>query len=141
MLVRMDNTALQIRPAIADDVAAIARLIEPFVAQRQLLPRSEEELAALIPSAFVATDEDRVVGCAAVEVYSRKLAEILCLAVHSDYQGRGLGCRLVERCVDYARDHGVLELMSITASDSLFRRAGFDYILPDQKRAMFTTLR
>ena len=73
--------------------------------------------------------------------YSRKLAEIQALAVLSSLQGKGVGSELVRRCVGRARAEGVLELMAITASDNLFRNVGFDYSLPNQKRALFLQTR
>lgn len=83
----------------------------------------------------------KVVGFAAVEIYSRKLSEIQCLAVAEDYQGHGMGSDLVRHCVERARDRGVLEVMAISASDHFLRNLGFDYSLPDQKRALFYQLK
>ena len=68
------SPSVAIRNATEDDVADIAQLIEPFVAQRKLLPRTEQELRRLIPHGFVAEFEGRVVGCAALEIYSKKIA-------------------------------------------------------------------
>ena len=80
----------------------------------------------------------RCVGFAAVEVYSSKLAELQCLAVHPDYQRTGIGKLLVEQCVARARDLGVMEVMAISSSESFLRGCGFDYSLPDQKRALLS---
>ena len=68
-----------IRAARPDDIPQILELIEPYVAVRQLLPRTEEELAVLVRHGFIAERKGRVVGFAAVEIYSRKLAELQCL--------------------------------------------------------------
>ena len=72
-----------------------------------------------------------------VEIYSRKLSEIQCLAVADGYHGRGIGSDLVNACVERARKKGVLEVMAISASDEFLRKLGFDYSLPEQKRALF----
>ena len=133
--------SVDVIPARSEDLAAIAALIVPYVERKQLLPRTNEELAALIPNAFVAVSDREVVGCAAVEIYSPKLAEIISLAVREDFQGQGIGVRLVAECIELARRKGAMELMAVTLSESLFRRCGFDYTLPDQKRALFINLR
>lgn len=81
-----------------------------------------------------------IVGFSAVEIYSRKLGEIQCLAVAEGYQGNGIGTALVKACVDRAREKGILEVMAISASEGFLRQLGFDYSLPEQKRALFCQL-
>ncbi|MFN9913504.1 MAG: hypothetical protein ACK53L_13015, partial [Pirellulaceae bacterium] len=53
----------------------------------------------------------------------------------------GIGSELVRHCIDRARQRGVLEVMAISASDNFLRNLGFDYSLPDQKRALFYQLK
>jgi amino-acid N-acetyltransferase len=47
---------------------------------------------------------------------------------------------LVKACVDRAKEKGILEVMAISASDEFLRKLGFDYSLPEQKRALFFQL-
>ena len=130
-----------IRPAHLSDAAAIEALVEPYVQQRILLRRSLDEIRDLTRNGFVAERDGNLIGFAAVDIYSRKLAELQCLAVASDSQRKGLGRRLVQACVDCARKHQVLELLAITAAEEFFRDCGFDYALPDQKKALFFNTR
>ena len=132
---------ISIRPANVSDVHAIEALIEPHVAQRILLPRSLEELRDLTRNGFVAESSMGLVGFAAVDIYSRKLAELQCLAVADVYQRAGIGKRLVEACIDCAREHKVQELMAITAAEEFFEGCGFHFTLPDQKKALFVQTR
>jgi amino-acid N-acetyltransferase len=133
-----------IRRAHFDDLAGIQALLKPFVEQRKLLRRMQSELILLMANGFVAEVVDSVgtklVGFSAVEIYSRKLGEIQCLAVADGYQGNGIGSALVKACVDRAREKGILEVMAISASESFLRQLGFDYSLPEQKRALFCQL-
>jgi amino-acid N-acetyltransferase len=133
-----------IRSAHYDDLDNIQALLEPFVQQRKLLRRLESELILLMANGFVAEliedGKPKIVGFAAVEIYSRKLGEIQCLAVDDGYQGRGIGSDLVRACVERARKKGILEVMAISASDEFLRKLGFDYSLPEQKRALFFQL-
>ena len=136
------QTLVTIRSAAAGDIAAIAELIKPFVDEGSLLERTYDEFEELLPNFFVAVDEHGViVGCAALEIYSRKLAEIRSLAVAASVQGQGVGRKLVDACVERARERNVLEIMAITASDAFFQSCGFDYTLPSLKRALFIQTR
>lgn len=131
------DSSISYRPARPTDVPAIEQIIAPYVAQRKLMRRSREELEQLIPNGFVAEAGGRAVGFAAVEIYSKKLAEVLCLAVEQPYQGAGVGKRLVALCVERARKAGVRELMAISSSEAFFRGCGFDFILPDERKVFF----
>jgi amino-acid N-acetyltransferase len=133
----MNASEISIRDAKAEDAANVLALLEPSIATKQLLPRTLEEIRQLSLHAFVAERGGVVVGFAAVEVYSKKMAELQCLAVAPDSQGQGVGGQLVKLCVERARSLGIMELMAITSSDELFLHCGFDYSLPDQKRALF----
>lgn len=126
-----------VRAGRESDAARVRALIAPYVAERKLLDRSEEEIAALMANGFVAESDGRLVGVAAIEVYSKKLAEIQCLAVAEDFHGKGVGKELVARCVQRAQELGVFEVMAISANERFLQACGFDFSLPDQKKALF----
>ncbi len=126
-----------LRPGTPQDVPHVFALIQPFVTQRLLLDRTESDLLALIPHSVVAERKGQLIGFAAVEVYSKKLAEIQCLAVKSEFQSQGIGKQLVQACIEIAAQHNVLELMAISSSEAFLHECGFDYSLPGQKRAFF----
>jgi N-acetylglutamate synthase-like GNAT family acetyltransferase len=135
------ESEIVVRPARGTDVRSLSALIEPFVQQRKLLPRTIDELALLLPNYFVAEHRGQIIGCAALEIYSSKLAELRSLVVSPNYQGHGVGKRLVEACVDQARKERVLEVMAITSSEEFFRSCGFDFTLPGEKKALFLQTR
>lgn len=130
-----------IRRATRLDVDAIEGVIAPFVNSGKILPRTVDELLELIPSAFVAEIGERIVGFAALEVYSRKLGEIRSLCVADEFQGRGIGKRLIRACIDLARERNVFEIMAITSTEDIFRSCGFDFTLPGEKKALFIQTR
>jgi len=137
---------LRVRPATAEDAPAIHALLRPFVMQRLLLARTESELIELTRHGFVAEQSDsatqtELVGFSAIEVFSTKLAELVCLAVRSDYQKTGVGRQLVRLCIERARELNVMELLAISSSEDFLKSCGFDYALPDQKKALFCQLR
>ena len=128
---------IPIRAAREADLRQILELLAPYVARQLVLPREDHEVRSLLRHAFAAERAGCVVGFAAVEIYSKKLAEIQCLAVADDCQGQGLGKRLVRACIERAREENVLELMAITASEQFLTSCGFHYALPGQKKALF----
>lgn len=130
-----------IRQARKEDVPKVHAFIRPFVAAGRLLERTMEELDLLVDDGFVAEVDGRIVGFAALEVYSKKLAELRSLAVSDLYRGQGLGKKLVTACVDRAREKNVLEVMAITSSEEFFRSCGFDFTLPGEKKALFVQTR
>lgn len=139
-------SGIVIRQALPSDSAAIHALLRPYVMRRLLLPRTEAEIIELTRHGFVAhrrdgQQETQLVGFSAVEIYSPKLAELQCLAVHHDFHGAGVGRALVVQCVQRARNLNVMEIMAISSSEQFLQSCGFDYSLPDQKKALFCQLR
>jgi amino-acid N-acetyltransferase len=107
---------------------------------RALLKLFPEKLAQKnlpgVTSFFVATVGDEIVGCCALQVYSKRLAEVRSLAVHPDFQKRRIASQLVELCKQRARARGVRELFAVTSQASFFERAGFA-TFRREKTAMF----
>ena len=137
---------LSVRQALPSDAKAIHALLRPYVMQRLLLSRTEAEIIELTRHGFVASpmEGDReigLVGFSAIEIYSPKLAELQCLAVQSEYQGSGVGGVLVLKCIERARDLNVMEILAISSSEKFLKSCGFEFSLPDQKKALFCQLR
>lgn len=136
-----EQSPFLVREARRADLPELEDLVDRFVQANRLLPRTTDELCDLIPFGFVAVIDDRIVGFAALEIYSAKLAEIRSLAVNDEFQGRGIGRALVQRCVDLAVQRNVLEVMAITSADGFFKACGFDFTLPGEKKALFMQTR
>ncbi len=128
---------LIIRTTCGDDIEALSKFLSPFVEDRRLLLRTNEELAQLVETGFAAELNGQLVGFAALDIYSHKLAEIRSLAVSPIHQGLGIGKKLVEKCVELAREKKVLEVMAITSTEEFFQGCGFDFILPRERKALF----
>lgn len=130
-----------IRPSTIEDLAAVEAFITPFVESKWILPRTTEELHQLLPNGYVAEVDGAIAGFAALEVYSAKLAEIRSLCVDPNHQRMGIGRQLVEACIARARERHVYEILVVTSSDEFFRRCGFDFTLPGEKKALFLQTR
>jgi len=112
-------------------IRTLLRLYPQQLAQ-QNLPR--------VLSFLVATAGGRIVGCCALQIYSKRLAEVRSLAVHPDFQKRRIASQLVELCKQRARARGVKELFAVTSQPGFFRRAGFS-TFRREKIAMFFEVR
>lgn len=133
----LDEEVFHVRAAQTEDIQPLLAFIEPFVSEKRLLPRTIEEMTELVPTGFLAEMDGLIVGFAALEIYSRKLAEVRSLAVSPIYQGKGIGKALVNACVQLACEKNILEVMAITASEEFFLACGFGFTLPGQKKALF----
>ena len=111
---------------------------------RALLRLYPEQLAQKnlpgISSFLVATVDNQIVGCCALQIYSKRLAEVRSLVVHPDYQKRRIASRLVELCKQRAQARGVKELFAVTSETTFFGRAGFS-TFRREKIAMFLDVR
>ncbi|OIO25643.1 hypothetical protein AUJ14_03660 [Candidatus Micrarchaeota archaeon CG1_02_55_22] len=126
-----------IRPAIASDAKAIHALVNEHAKKQLLLDRPLEEIVEEIDDFLVAEKDGKVIGCCQLDVYNTKLAELRSLAVKDEHKGMGAGKALVEEALSHAKDKGVTEVMAITSEDEFFKKLGFGYATPTQRRALF----
>lgn len=138
---RETSREVAISKAGAADLLELSDFIKPFVDSGEILPRTFDELDDLLETFFIARVDGSIVGCAALEIYSKKLCEIRSLAVDPRAQGLGIGKQLVTACVELARREGVYEIMAISAAEEFFKSCGFDFTLPNLKRAFFLQTR
>ena len=125
---------MKLRRAVKTDYPKIKKLVRQF-------PR---QLMAEIPpynKFFVAvSNKDEVVGCCALDVYSKRIAEIRSLAVAKAYQGQGLGTGLVVECLRQARQKGIREVIAITGRPEFFKKLGLK-TFQREKVAVFKRLK
>ena len=76
---------VKFRQAVGSDLKGVASFLGPFMESEFLLPRTDEELGKLIENGFVAEHDSKVVGFAAVEFYSKKLAEFNALPLMESF--------------------------------------------------------
>jgi len=94
-----------------------------------MLHRSMESAYNSLREFQVATDDDeRVVGCVAVDIFWADLAEVKSLAVAPDMVGQGIGGQLLAAAIEDARRIGVERLFTLTYEQGFFQRQGFAVI-------------
>lgn len=120
---------MKIRKAKNSDVRAMHKLLQNFAESKELLPRSLDEIYDHLQQFYVAEDKNQVVGTCALAVQWDNLAEIKALAVAREYQGRGLGKKLVNACLKEARQLGLTRIFALTMKDGFFKRMGFQHVV------------
>jgi len=114
-----------IRPATIHDVPRIQEIVNSHAELGRMLFKSFAQLYESLRDFAVYELDETVVGCTAMAIIWADLAEIRSLAVDEAYQGRGIGRRLVEWCVDESRRLQIRRLMSLTYEQSFFEKLGF----------------
>jgi amino-acid N-acetyltransferase len=131
-----------LRTATIDDVGGILKLIEPLEKQGVLVKRSRERLEMEIEHFLIVKRDGMIVACAALYPYDTGVAELACVAVHSDYRSHGRGSDLLEAIEHRARQSGIGELFVLTTQTAhWFRERGFRTTelsaLPVKKRGLY----
>lgn len=117
-LLSLINRSFAFMEGVIDPPSSVHRLTAEALRQK-----AEEE------TGFLATREDRIVGCVFV-VEREDDCYIGKLAVAPDFQGQGVGRKLVEAAEEFAASRGkqALELQTrieLTANHAAFARLGF----------------
>ncbi|MBI3979316.1 MAG: N-acetyltransferase [Chloroflexi bacterium] len=121
----LTQQAIVAEKATVADVPQIHRLVKLFADRGDMLHRSLTEIYENLRDFHVARDGERVVGCAALHLLWADLAEVRSVAVHPDYQGRGLARVLVEATAVEARSLGLTTIFCLTYRPEVFGRLGF----------------
>ncbi|MCG8350905.1 MAG: N-acetyltransferase [Chloroflexales bacterium] len=119
------DTAVQFRRARVGDVPRLYELISYYAVRGDMLPKTLDQLYNRVRSFNVAEADGEVIGCAALHITWRDLAEVVSVTVHPDFQGQGVGRRLVLPLFDEARELGIPTLFTLTLQAAFFSRLGF----------------
>ncbi|OHC05364.1 MAG: GNAT family N-acetyltransferase [Planctomycetes bacterium RIFOXYB12_FULL_42_10] len=114
-----------LRKATIDDIEKIYKLINDFAAKNVMLPRSLSELYENIRDFFVFIQDDTLVGCAALHIFWKDLAEIKSVAVLETTQRKGIGRKLVRVCIREARKLRIAKMFVLTYVPEFFEKCGF----------------
>ncbi len=121
---------VRIRSAQKGDMPAIRASIRLFPQQL-----AQKNLPGL-PSFVVSEHAGDLVCSCALQIYSKRMAEVRSLSVHPDFQDQGIASKLVKRCVLRSRERGIRELFAVTSQTSFFGKLGFA-TFHREKTAMF----
>ena len=117
-----------IRKARITDVREMARLIEEFAKEGVMLHRPLTDLYDNIRDFYIYEEEGHIQGACALHVCWEDIGEIKSLAVRGKAAGRGIGRRLVEACIEEARELALPKLFALTYQPAFFAKMGFKEI-------------
>ncbi|MEW5802347.1 MAG: N-acetyltransferase [bacterium] len=106
----------------------IQNLVNLYAANGLLIPLSLHEIYERIREFFVYRIEEQIVGVASLHVVWEDLAELRSMAVHPDYQHRGIGKALGQRCLDEARELCLKKVFLLTYKKDFFQKVGFQEV-------------
>ncbi len=111
---------MTIHNGVKKDRSAILKLIRAYpnkVMQTYIPP---------LRDFVVAKERGKIIGCCALQIYSKRIAEVRSLAVDKNYQGKGIATKLVKACLTRAQSKQIYEVLSITGALNFFKKLGFN---------------
>lgn len=136
-------SAEQVRLADIDDIGGILDLIRPLEEQGVLVRRSREQLEQEIHQFTIIEKDGLIIGCAALYPYvQEKMAEMACVAIHSEYRDGNRGLLLLNHMKLQCKAQGIKQLFVLTThSLHWFREQGFHEMsvdfLPSHKQNLY----
>ena len=120
-----------LRGAHINDAEQMNKLVNHFAQKDLMLARPLGELYENIRDYYVYVENGSIVGCAALHIFWKDLAEIKSIAVEEDYQKRGIGKQLIQKCLEEGKVLGINRLFVLTYIPEFFERMGFKRIDKD----------
>ncbi len=130
------RTQIRTRKALLPDAAAIHSLILSYSREGTLLPRTLSELCENVRDFTVVELRGEIIGCGALHLYGRHLAEVRSIAVAKAAQRLGAGSKLIGALLHEADEHQVSQVCLFTRVPEFFGKLGFVEVphasLPDK---------
>ena len=121
----MSQSSIQVRPAQVQDVPHIYQLLLPFMLDKTLINRDEDDIFEHLQEFVVALRDDELVGVSALHIYGSNLAEIRSLVVSPKTQRLSIGHKLVKACETMGQQLGVTRIFALTYIDKFFLSQGY----------------
>ena len=137
---------LTIRDAALADVPGILELIQPLQESGALVVRTREILESEIGHFSVVDIDDTIAGCGALIALDHQHAEIACIAIHSEFQGRGYASNLLTALEKKAASLGLQQVFVLsTQTAHWFTERGYSETsaehLPGERQALYNSER
>ena len=116
---------MMIRDTTIKDVRQIHELINGYAEVERMLFASMTSIYENLQIFKVAELDGEVVGCCALKVLWKDLAEIKSLAVEEPQFGKGIGRALVTGCMEKAKKLGLKKVFTLTLEPDFFAKIGF----------------
>ncbi len=113
-----------VKPTIRD-IASMQELVKGEVESGVILFRDENEMANTIRTYTLAKEDGKLVGFAALHIYSPLLAEVRSLIVKDGHRGKGIGGGIIKKLEEEAKNLGIAQILTLTYRREFFEKNGF----------------
>lgn len=98
-----------------DTVQKIYDLIQPFVNEGKILPRTNQQINDNINDFVLLFDDDELIACAGLkDCREGSMGEIYSLAVAQNSQNTGLSTKLLDKILIKAKERGFVKIFALT---------------------------
>lgn len=128
------NEYQQIRRPFKKDIPSILKLIQPAVANEELIKRSRAAIEKALGDYYIFEIDRNPVACAALHPYPEfGKGELACLFVLPSHENQGIGRKLIQFIENKAREQGLGELITLStqAFTYFMSKGGFVEGTPD----------
>ncbi|WP_321779675.1 N-acetyltransferase [Sulfurimonas sp.] len=122
---------LNYQKAQLSDIANMQELVNPEIESGIILNRTNDEVATNIRSYTLCFYDGELIGFCAMHIHTEYLGEIRSLVVKQSARGKKIGEKLVERCLDEAKDLKLQKVLCLTYKQLFFENLGFVEISKD----------
>ena len=117
----MINSDYYFQQAETSDLISIKNLL-------QKLDLVHQEIEKYIEDFIVLKTGNKLIGCAGLEIYD-EIGLLRSVAIDRDFQGKGLGKKLVKEILKYADKKEIVDLYLLTNSaEKFFEKHGFNIV-------------
>jgi amino-acid N-acetyltransferase len=125
----MENIKGKLRKARIEDVEEIHTILSRPANEGKILPRTRMDIYGYLRDFYLyVTEEDEIVGIAALHICWENLAELRSVVVREEYRKTGIGRKLVDICLDEAVLLGLTRVFVLTYRPDFFSYFGFEIV-------------
>jgi len=117
-----------LRKAEIHDIKDIQKLLVIYANKGEMLSRSLSELYESLRDFYVYEEDGKLLGTTALHIVWEDLAEVRSVAVAENRTRAGIGSKLVQACIDEARQLGLKRIFCLTYRPDFFSSLGFRLI-------------
>ena len=117
-----------IRKATVQDIKSVHALLQTYGKRGELLSRPLSELYDHVRdfTLYVGENDNRIIGCCALQFCWEDLAEIRSLAVDPDHVRKKIGTQLTEAVLAEAQRFHIKQVFALTYKPAFFKKFGFE---------------
>lgn len=108
----------KIRPMNFDDIGTVLALMQPFIKQGILLPRTKEELSTTYKDYIVYELDGAIRACASLIPYADGQMEIAAVTVDQNYSNMGIGPKLINTLIEKGKTNNAKSIFLLTTQTS-----------------------